>query len=343
LLDMAQFMDRALRMASTVGQRLNRSPLKEACAEFLGTFVLVFLGDSVMAACTLGHLGSHSVLAGAFGWGLALMIAVAITGGVSGGHVNPAVTLGLATARKCEWKHVLPNMAAQYLSSLLAASAVYLTYRDAINQHDGGWRQVPPAQNATAQIFATYPQDYSTMITCIWDQVIGTAMLLIVICAATDSRNLRVPPHSQPMLIGLGLTAIALALGHNCGAPLNPARDLAPRLFTASWGWGLGVFSFRNYQWFWIPVIAPYIGGILGVWIYKLMIEMQFTNYSSLQNDLETQDEIERCKFPSEINPVPIAQRHSLDHLAATNTLNRSAIADYDTLNEIKTVLPVPK
>lgn len=73
-------------------------------------------------------------------------------------------------------------------------------------------------------------------------QVIGTALLLIVICAAVDVRNLRVPPHTQPLIIGLGLSAIILGFGHNCGAPLNPARDFAPRLFTAVSGWGFEVF-----------------------------------------------------------------------------------------------------
>lgn len=67
-------------------------------------------------------------------------------------------------------------------------------------------------------------------------------MLLIVICAATDANILRVPPHSQPMIIGLGIAAIILAFSHNCGAPLNPARDFAPRLFTAISGWGKDVF-----------------------------------------------------------------------------------------------------
>ncbi|GBM58955.1 hypothetical protein AVEN_35952-1 [Araneus ventricosus] len=105
-----------------------RSPAKEACAEFFGTLFLVVCGDGVMATVTLGRLGPHGVIVSAIGWGLAIAIAVAIAGSVSGGHVNPAVTLALASVKKCPWKYVAHYMAAQYLGGFMAAAFVYIVY-----------------------------------------------------------------------------------------------------------------------------------------------------------------------------------------------------------------------
>ncbi|GIY70643.1 aquaporin-2 [Caerostris darwini] len=258
---------------------LCRSPMKEACAEFLATFFLVLCGDGVMATITLGRLDYSATIISAFGWGLALTMAIAISGGISGGHVNPAVTMAMATVKKCPWDHTLPYIASQYIGSFLAAALVYGVYYDAINEFDQGVRQLPPDVNSTAHIFSTYPQDYVSIGSCFVDQVVGTALLLIVISAVTDQKNTEFPAHFQSPIIGLGLTTIILAFGQNCGAPLNPARDLSPRIFTAIAGWGVKTFSVRDYMWFWIPILGPYVGGILGVWIYSIFINMPFRSY----------------------------------------------------------------
>ncbi|XP_035227311.1 aquaporin-9-like [Stegodyphus dumicola] len=285
-----------------------RSPWREICAEFLGTFILVVCGNGVMATLTLAHLGSHSVLLSSLGWGLALMIAVAISGGISGGHVNPAVTLAMATVKKCPWKLVLPYITVQYLASFLAACVVYILYADAIFEFDGGMRQLPPSVNSTAQIFSTFPQDFASIGTCFLDQVVGTALLLLVISTAADTRNLCMSPQTTPIVIGLGLVLICLAFGHNCGAALNPARDLSPRLFTIIAGWGVEVFSFRDYKWFWVPVVAPHLGGIIGVWLYRLFIELSFTNYRCALDQLESMERtannrISELPFNGNIDP----------------------------------------
>ncbi|GFY53852.1 aquaporin-10 [Trichonephila inaurata madagascariensis] len=265
---------------------LSRSPMKEACAEFLGTFFLILCGDGVMAAITLGRLDHAATLVSAFGWGLAILIGICIAGGISGGHLNPAVTVAMACMRKCPWKCVFPYILSQYLASFIAAALVYTVYYDAINEFDNGIRQMPPDVNSTAQIFSTYPQAYVSIGACFIDQVVGTALLLIVICAATDKRSTNLP-HIQSAVIGLGLAAICLAFGQNCGAPLNPARDLGPRIFTALAGWGLKTFSVRNWRWFWIPVIGPHVGAVLGVWLYHFFIEMHYRNYELLFNGRE--------------------------------------------------------
>ncbi|XP_055931045.1 aquaporin-10-like [Argiope bruennichi] len=268
------------------------SPAKEACAEFFGTLVLVLLGDGIMATVTLGHLGAHGVIVSAIGWGVSVTIAVALAGTISGGHVNPAVTIALATMRKCPWKYVVHYLVAQYLGGFIAAAFVYIVYYDAINEFDNGHRQLPPHPNSTAQIFSTYPQDFVSIGSCFLDQVIGTAMLLIVICTAIDQRYKKVPSHYQPTIVGLGLMAIILAFGYNCGAPLNPARDLGPRIFTLLAGWGTETFSFRNHMWFWVPVLGPHVGALLGVLFYSFFIDLTFANYTMMSSEAEEDEKL---------------------------------------------------
>uniref|UniRef100_A0A915K880 Aquaporin n=1 Tax=Romanomermis culicivorax TaxID=13658 RepID=A0A915K880_ROMCU len=113
---------------------------------------------------------------------------------------------------------------------------------DAINQFDGGIRQVYGPQ-ATAGIFATYPQDYLSIGGGWIDQIVGTAVLTQLVFAVTDPRNHAVPKFLIPLLVGLVVTLIGLSLGFNCGFAINPARDLGPRIFTAMAGYGAEVFT----------------------------------------------------------------------------------------------------
>ncbi|KAF6034641.1 hypothetical protein EB796_007061 [Bugula neritina] len=98
-------------------------------------------------------------------------------------------------------------------------------------------------------------------------------MLTISLMAITDRRNADVPKFLVPVLAGLTVFVIGAAYGYNCGYAINPARDLSPRIFTALAGWGTDVFSFRNYNWFWVPIVGPHIGAVLGALIYLLLIE----------------------------------------------------------------------
>ncbi|KHN76710.1 Aquaporin-3 [Toxocara canis] len=150
---------------------------------------------------------------------------------------------------------------------------------DALNNFDGGVRYVS-GPLATAGIFATYPKDYLSVVGGITDQVIGTAFLCICVCLITDKNN-KIPSHLQPLLIGLVVALIGMCIGMNSGYAINPARDLGPRLFTLCGGWGWEVFSYRNYKWFWIPLLGPMIGAVVGAWIYVLFLGTLF-KYLSL-------------------------------------------------------------
>ncbi len=245
--------------------------VRELLAEFLGTFILMVFGVAVVAQVVLSGETAGTYLSINIGWGLAVMFGCYVAGGVSGAHLNPAVTVALAVHRGFPWRKVMPYVLAQFAGAFLASLVVYLTYIDAINVFDGGVRQVAGAQG-TAGIFATYPQAFlSTFPGGFIDQVVGTALLVGVIFAISDPRNSPPPAGVAPLIVGLLVLLIGMTFGFNAGYAINPARDLAPRVFTSLFGWGGGVFQAGN-SWWWVPVTAPVFGAVLGGWLYDLLI-----------------------------------------------------------------------
>jgi MIP family channel proteins len=248
-----------------------RGTVREAAAEFLGTFVLIMFGVGVVAQFVLGGGRNGQYLSVNLAWGLAVTMGAYVAAGVSGAHLNPALTLAVAVRRGFPWRKVLPYVAAQFAGAFTASAVVFVTYREALDAFDGGVRQVGGALG-TAGIWATYPQPYlSTFPGGFIDQVVGTGLLVLVICALTDTRNSAPQSKLGPLIVGLLVVVIGAAYGVNAGYAINPARDLAPRLFTAVAGWGSGVFTAGNH-WWWVPVVAPCVGGVLGAFVYDLLI-----------------------------------------------------------------------
>ncbi len=244
--------------------------MREALAEFFGTAILITFGLGVVAQTVLSGGGAGSPLAIHLCWGIAVILGVYASAGVSGAHLNPAVTLALAVRRGFPWRRVGPYVLAQMLGALAGAALVYLTYREALTAFDGGVRQVVGAQ-ATAGIFATYPAAYLSLLGGFIDQVVGTALLVALVFALSDERNAPPATSLTPVLVGVTVMGIGMAFGVNAGYAINPARDLGPRLFTAMAGWGQGVFTAGN-GWWWVPVVAPCIGGILGGIAYDVCV-----------------------------------------------------------------------
>jgi MIP family channel proteins len=243
---------------------------REALAEFLGTFVLIAFGVAVVAQVVLGA-GTHGqYLSINLGWGLAVTMGVYVAGGVSGGHLNPAVTLALAVWRGFPWRKVLPYMGAQTAGAFVAAAVVYGTYHEAFAHFDGGIRQVS-GPLGTAGIFATYPQPWLSTFGGLVDQIVGTALLVGVVFAIGDQRNLAPAPNAAPFIVGLLVALIGATYGLNAGYAINPARDFGPRLFTAVAGWGREVFRVSN-GWWWVPIVGPLIGGLAGGFVYDAFI-----------------------------------------------------------------------
>ena len=204
-------------------------------------------------------------------------------GGVTGAHLNPAVTLSLAVHRdSLAQGAALQRRAARRAPSWHRRSC-YVTYHEALNAFDGGVRQVVGAQG-TAGIWATYPQPFlSTFPGGFIDQVVGTALLVGVIFGITDSRNSPAPAGQAPVLVGLLVVAIGAAFGFNAGYAINPARDFGPRLFTFVAGWGGDVFRAGN-DWWWVPIVAPCVGGVLAAGSTTRSSDIAFLRERRTQN-----------------------------------------------------------
>jgi MIP family channel proteins len=244
---------------------------REAAAEFLGTAVLIAFGSAVVAQVQLSGGANGGYISINIAWGIAVTMGVYVAGGVSGAHLNPAVTLGLAVHRGFPWRKVAPFWLAQLAGAFTGAAVAFLTYREAFDHFDGGVRQVTGAQ-ATAGIFATYPQAFlSNVPGGLVDQIVGTGLLLLVLFALGDAKNLAPEPKIAPILVGLLVVLIGMCFGYNAGYAINPARDLGPRLFTAVAGWGADVFRAGN-GWWWVPIAGPLAGGVLGGYVYDLLI-----------------------------------------------------------------------
>ncbi|WP_055691916.1 MIP/aquaporin family protein [Streptomyces prasinus] len=258
----------------------------EMLAEFLGTFVLLLLGIGSVAVAVVGLPGSGRQTADfgpanwliiSWGWGLAVVFGVYVAGGISGAHLNPAVTLSFAARRDFPWRKVLPYWLAQVVGAFVAAALIYACYRwaiDAANTEAG----IPRDESlATYSIFATFPAEYfgNSWWGPLLDQIVGTAILLLLICALIDTRNTAPMSNMGPFLIGLVVVAIGLTFGTNAGYAINPARDFGPRLFTFFEGWG-SIALPGSFEWFsgywWIPIVGPLIGGLVGTGVYDLII-----------------------------------------------------------------------
>jgi MIP family channel proteins len=243
---------------------------REALAEFLGTFVLIAFGAGVVAQNVLSHGANGSYLAINIGWGIAVTLGCYVAGGVSGAHLNPAVTLAVAVHRGFPWRKVPAYVAAQLAGAFTGAAVAFFTYREAFDAFDGGVRQVSGPQG-TAGIFATYPQPFLSLAGGFVDQVVGTALLLAVIFALGDARNQPPAPGTGPVVVGLLVVAIGMAFGFNAGYAINPARDLGPRVFTWLAGWGGQVWTAGN-GWWWVPLTAPPLGAVLGGFVYDACV-----------------------------------------------------------------------
>jgi MIP family channel proteins len=244
---------------------------REALAEFLGTFVLLLFGTAVVAQVVLSGNANGTYISINLAWGLAVTMAIYVSAGVSGAHLNPAVTLALAVHRGFPWSKVIPYCLAQIAGAFAGAAVTFLTYREALNHFDGGTRLVTGAK-ATAGIFSTYPQDFlSNVPGGLVDQIVGTALLVLLVLAIGDQKNFAAEGRVQPILVGAAVVLIGMSFGFNAGYAINPARDFGPRLFTAMAGWGGEVFTAGN-GWWWVPIVGPLIGGVLGGYVYDLGI-----------------------------------------------------------------------
>jgi glycerol uptake facilitator protein len=242
----------------------------ELSAEVLGTFTLIIFGVGVVAQTVLTPFsaGAQSIH---WAWGIGVIMGVYVAGGISGAHLNPAVTVGLALRRGFPWAKVLPYSLAQLVGAFLAALVIRWNYYEAFNKFD-------PAKGFKSQVvFNTYPNNANpyaniSQLGAFRDQIIGTAMLLLLILAITDARNMAPGANLAPFIIGLVVVGIGMTLGADAGYAINPARDLGPRLAAWICGWSGAFNDQRGHFYAWVPIIGPLIGGAVGVYVYDFVV-----------------------------------------------------------------------
>ena len=253
--------------------------VKEFIGEVFGTFVLILLGDGVVANVGLAPrmaAPAYNWNTIVIGWCFAVIVAVYVSGGVSGAHLNPAVTLGLAVKRGFPWKKVLPYIVAQLIGAFLGALAVFLIYRDGLVAAGmpNVWSTGPGAV-FSASFWggegAASTGSYS-MLTASVAEFFGTMVLMWGIMASGDSKNLGLKHNLGPFLVGFTVLAVGLSLGGPSGYSINPARDLGPRIFGAIAG-TTGLFD--GLYWLIPPVLIPAIAGPIGVMVYDWFVTKQ--------------------------------------------------------------------
>lgn len=230
-------------------------------AELIGTAILILLGDGVVAAVLLNESkaqnGGWIVIT--FGWGFAVAVAVYAIGQFSGAHINPAVTVGLASADLLEWGDVPIYIAGQFAGAIIGAVLVYLAYLPhwAITEDPG----------LKLAVFSTGPavRNYGANVVT---EVIGT-FLLVMAVLAIGGNQAPADTGLTPLLVGFLVVSIGLSLGGPTGYAINPARDLGPRIAHAV----LPIAGKGESDWgySWVPVVGPLIGGVLGALAYKVL------------------------------------------------------------------------
>jgi glycerol uptake facilitator protein len=242
----------------------------ELIAEFLGTMVLLMLGNGVVAMVVLFGTGAPGeVVNGGFtnitlAWGLAVTFGVYLAGRISGAHLNPAVTLTLAVFKGFSWAKVVPYTLAQTAGALAGASLVFFNYHEAILRHD-------PTLEKSAGIFTTFPALPNIPAAGFFDQVIGTALLLLLIFAISDDHNQPLKGNVGPLVTGLIVVVIGMSFGSLHGYAINPARDFGPRLLTVFAGFKHNGLTDGTNQW-WVPIAGPLAGGLIGGGAWELIL-----------------------------------------------------------------------
>jgi glycerol uptake facilitator protein len=260
----------------------------ELAAECLGTFILISFGDGVvaMAVAALNQSGRGTQIFAAsgdwlligWGWGLAVTFAVYVAGGVSGAHINPAVTLAFAARRGFPWRKVPSYVCAQLVGAFLGALLVYVVYKGAIDSYERANHitRGDPNSVPTFSIFATFPAKYlGNWVGPFIDQIVGTAFLVGCVFAVVDEVNQPVRANLAPFIVGLVVVAVGISFGANAGYAINPARDFGPRFFAWIAGWGKIAIpgNYGNVDgYLWIPIVGPCLGGLVGAYVYDLAI-----------------------------------------------------------------------
>jgi glycerol uptake facilitator protein len=246
----------------------------ELISECMATFLILALGDSAAAMYTLYDPSpyQHAYWGVCMAWGLAVTLAIYVTGAVSGTHANPAVTLALTLYRGFDRRKVLPYVVAQVAGAFLGAALVYLLFAPVIDHYNLVHHLTRAGDGGAAGVFFTHPGESITPPHAFVDEIVLTGILVLGIFAITEQFNTLAPaPNLGALMIGLLVATIGASAGYLEAWAINPARDFGPRLFCYLSGWGAQALPAPGHYW-WVPILGPLLGGVAGGGLYQLAI-----------------------------------------------------------------------
>lgn len=245
----------------------------ECLAEFIGTGLLIFFGVGCVAALVLtgSQFGQWEI---SIIWGFGVAIAIYCTAGVSGAHLNPAVTIALALFHGFDKAKVIPYILAQVLGAFCSAALVYALYNNLFTDYEVTHNMLRNSQEAlaTAGIFSTYPHSSLSFFGAFAVEFVITAILMFAILALGDEKNGAPRGAMSPLLIGVLIAIIGGSLGPLTGFAMNPARDFGPKLFAWMAGWDYALSGARDIPYFIVPILGPIAGATFGAWLYPKAI-----------------------------------------------------------------------
>jgi len=274
----------------TIAQQQQPTLHGQCMAEFLGTGLLVFFGTGCVAALKVAgaSLGLWEI---SIIWGVGVSMAIYLTAGVSGAHLNPAVSIALCLFSGFE-KHRLPfYIVAQVAGAFCSAALVYTLYSNLFFDYEQTHAMLrgSSASLELAGVFSTYPHPALSTGQAFVVEMVITAILMGVIMALGDDRNGLPRGALAPLLIGLLIAVIGSSMGPLTGFAMNPARDFGPKLMTFFAGWGEIAFTGgRAIPYFLVPLTAPIVGACLGAGVYRAMIARHLPGIAASQSASET-------------------------------------------------------
>ncbi|PWN53151.1 MIP family channel protein [Violaceomyces palustris] len=247
---------------------------REEFAEFWGAFMILLFGAGVECQVNL-HYGENNkgaygtYLQGRFAWAAGVAIAVWVSGGISGGHCNPTVTIVLSIFRGFPARKIPSFIIAQVLGCTAASLLIYANYKHSISIYEGGEAiRTIAGPHATAPFFFTFPASYLPWQSAYYSEFLASATLIAAVFALSDKGNLSPPKGTMPFAMFIVLLGIGASLGFNTGYAMNGARDTGPRIALWLVGYGNEIWTHNGCYWLWAPWIAAITGGIAGGVVY---------------------------------------------------------------------------
>ncbi|MGF1704573.1 MIP/aquaporin family protein [Enterovibrio baiacu] len=247
--------------------------LGQCIAEFIGTALLVFFGVGCVAALVLTN-AEFTQWEVSIVWGLGVAMAIYLTAGVSGAHLNPAVTIALASFHGFDRSKVAPYILSQLLGAFSAAALVYFLYSPLFTDYEiaNGFTRDSVEALSTAGVFSTYPHASLSFAGATLVEFAITAVLMFGILALGDENNGARRGAMNPLLIGILIAVIGGSLGPLTGFAMNPARDFGPKFFAFISGWDYALSGAKDVPYLIVPILGPIAGACFGAWIYPKAI-----------------------------------------------------------------------